>query len=263
MPSDGRLRMIAARNQTFASYLSLKLSVLRKASTSPEKSLSSLIMPCSRALFNVRNRAVPTSDCIMHDVGSSYRSMDLEVLTAKGQCHTAKFALAVRCARRQFSVDSQLQSQAASETHVALFRPSWKRKPFLIFVFQIWSRRMLIDEFRMLWLPWATHRKVWHKMEVWTATRAGWPSKRPFCAILFYASPRATKACETRLYGRNDAPGPRVIGAKLRLHQVFWSQNLAFQSQNATMRPDFSSPDSIFSNKSRHVAALLQVFVYV
>ena len=51
----------------------------------------------------------------------------------------------------------------------------------------------------MLWLPWATHRKVWHKMEVWTATRAGWPSKRPFCAILFYASPRATKACETRL----------------------------------------------------------------
>ena len=57
-----------------------------------------------------------------------------------------------------------------------------------------------IDEFRMLWLPWATHRKVWHKMEVWTATLAGWPSKRPFCAILFYASPRATKACETRLY---------------------------------------------------------------
>ena len=62
-----------------------------------------------------------------------------------------------------------------------------------------------IDEFRMLWLPWATHRKVWHKMEVWTATRAGWPSKRPFCAILFYASPRATKACETRL-SRSLAP---------------------------------------------------------
>ena len=44
--------------------------------------------------------------------------------------------------------------------------------------------------------------------------------------------------------GRNDAPGLRVLGATLRLHQVFWSQNLAFQSQNATMRPDFSSPDS-------------------
>ena len=51
----------------------------------------------------------------------------------------------------------------------------------------------------MLWLPWATHRKVWHKMAVWTATQRGWPSKLPFCAILFYASPRATKACETRL----------------------------------------------------------------
>ena len=70
-----------------------------------------------------------------------------------------------------------------------------------------------IDEFRMLWLPWATHRKVWHKMEVWTATRAGWPSKRPFCAILFYASPRATKACETRLFhqGKKDhLPPPRT-----------------------------------------------------
>ena len=59
-----------------------------------------------------------------------------------------------------------------------------------------------IDEFRMLWLPWATHRKVWHKMAVWTATQRGWPSKLPFCAILFYVSPRATKACETRLLGR-------------------------------------------------------------
>ena len=41
-----------------------------------------------------------------------------------------------------------------------------------------------IDEFRMLWLPWATHRKVWHKMEVWTATRA--PNKlnlNPFYPI--------------------------------------------------------------------------------
>ena len=39
-------------------------------------------------------------------------------------------------------------------------------------------------------------------MAVWTATQRGWPSKLPFCAILFYASPRATKACETRLYGQ-------------------------------------------------------------
>ena len=91
-----------------------------------------------------------------------------------------------RCARRQFSVDSQLQAQATGETHVALFHPSWKRKPFLIFV-----------------------------------------------------SKSGGEECSS---GRNDAPGLRVLGAKLRLHQVFWSQNLAFQSQNATMRPDFSSP---------------------
>ena len=44
--------------------------------------------------------------------------------------HTTKPA--DRCARQQFSVDSQLQAQASGETHVALFRPSWKRKPFLI-----------------------------------------------------------------------------------------------------------------------------------
>ena len=48
--------------------------------TFPEKSVSSLIMPSSRAFFNVRNRAFPTSDCRIVD-----RSMDPEVLTAKGQ----------------------------------------------------------------------------------------------------------------------------------------------------------------------------------
>ena len=80
----------------------------------------------------------------------------------------------------------KVQAQTTGETHVALFRPSWKRKPFPIFV-----------------------------------------SGREECSS-----------------GRNDAPGLRVLGAKLRLHQVFWSQNLAFQSQNATMRPDFSSPVS-------------------
>ena len=30
-----------------------------------------------------------------------------------------------------------------------------------------------IDEFRMPWLPWPTHRKVWHKMAIWTATERG------------------------------------------------------------------------------------------
>ena len=56
--------------------------------------------------------------------------------------------------------------------------------------------------------------------------------------FLFSESGREECSC-----GRNDAPGLRVLGAKLRLHQVFWSQNLAFHSQNATMHPDFSSPD--------------------
>ena len=56
--------------------------------------------------------------------------------------------------------------------------------------------------------------------------------------FLFSESGREECSC-----GRNDAPGLLVLGAKLRLHQVFWSQNLAFQSQNATMRPDFSSPE--------------------
>ena len=80
-----------------------------------------------------------------------------------------------------------------STKHVGDCPESTVRKP--------WARchTFAIDEFRMLWLPWATHRKVWHKMAVWTATQRGWPSKLPFCAILFYASPRATKACETRL----------------------------------------------------------------
>ena len=57
-----------------------------------------------------------------------------------------------------------------------------------------------IDEFLMLWLPWATRRKEWLKMAIWTATQHGWSSKHPLCAILFYASPRVTKACETCLY---------------------------------------------------------------
>ena len=68
---------------------------------------------------------------------------------------------------------------------------------YALYMYAIWDH---IDEFRMLWLPWATHRKVWHKMAVWTATCAWWLSKRPFCAILFYASPRVTIGCETRLH---------------------------------------------------------------
>ena len=74
------------------------------------------------------------------------RSMDPEVLTAKGQLpHVHDDREACRSLRTlPVLVDSQLQSQAAGETHVALLRPSWKRKPFLIYVFRIWSLRMFI-----------------------------------------------------------------------------------------------------------------------
>ena len=51
--------------------LSLRTSTCRSNSvyfhftqTFPEKSLSFPIMPCSRAFFNVRNRAFPMSDCM-------------------------------------------------------------------------------------------------------------------------------------------------------------------------------------------------------
>ena len=52
------------RAESNASYLSLKLSVLPLHAGLPWKSLSSPIMPCSRAFFNVRNRAFPMSDCM-------------------------------------------------------------------------------------------------------------------------------------------------------------------------------------------------------
>ena len=52
--------------------------------------------------------------------------------------------------------------------------------------------------------------------------------------------------------GRNDAPGLRVVGAKLRLHQYFWSQNLTFQSQKATMHPDFRALASTRMRPGNH-----------
>ena len=81
----------------------------------------------------------------------------------KGQVPHDEACSADRCARRQFSGDSQLQAAwqtlTASETHVVLFRPSWKRNPFLIFVFRIWSRRMFIWS---QWCAWSSgfRRKV-------------------------------------------------------------------------------------------------------
>ena len=117
------------------------------ASQRVKKSLSVPIMPCSRALFNVRNRALPETR--LH-VGSSIDRWIRKCQPPRASCHTTKPA--DRCARgQQLSVDSRLQSQAASETNVALFRPSWKRKPFLIFVFRIWSQRMFTRSHRCAW----------------------------------------------------------------------------------------------------------------
>ena len=69
--------------------------------------------------------------------------------------------------------------------------------------------------------------------------------RKPFL-ILFSESDR--EECSS---GHNDAPGRQVLGAiaKLRLHKIFWSQNLNLQSQNATMRPDFSSPAQILHSQ--------------
>ena len=74
-----------------------------------------------------------------------------------------------------------------------------EKKPKVFFTEKTFGILWAIDEFCKLWLPWATHRKVRHKMAVWMATQRGWLSKRPFCAILFYASPWVIKACKTRL----------------------------------------------------------------
>ena len=89
--------------------------------------------------------------------------MDPEVLTAKQGPGATWRSLQIAAHVGQFSGDSQLQAAwqtlTAGETHVALFRPSWKRNPFLIFVFRIWSRRMFIWS---QWCAWSScfRRKV-------------------------------------------------------------------------------------------------------
>ena len=57
--------------------------------------------------------------------------MDPEMLTAKGQVpYTTKAA--DRCVHVDFGRLPTAVTSSNSETHVALFRPCWKRKPFLI-----------------------------------------------------------------------------------------------------------------------------------
>ena len=107
----------AKRIQTFASYLSLKLSVLPFHADLPWKS------PCrlqSCPAQETESFWRPTA-CGIVD-----RSMDPEVLTAKGKVpHDVQRSLDWISLRTVFGrLPTQLQSQPASETHVALFRPS-------------------------------------------------------------------------------------------------------------------------------------------
>ena len=70
-----------------------------------------------------------------------HRSMDPEVPTAKGQVPHDEACRSLRTATVFVRLPTAVIT-SGSEPRVALFRPSWKRKPFLMFVFRIWSRRM-------------------------------------------------------------------------------------------------------------------------
>ena len=103
--ADGCLRMncIAARNQTFASYLSLKLSVLPLHADFPwnvlvvsnHALLKSFLQRKKQSLPNVRLHVL---------VGASTDRWIRKCWPQMARCHTTKPA--DRCARRQFSVDS-------------------------------------------------------------------------------------------------------------------------------------------------------------
>ena len=127
-------------------------------STSRRLSLKS---PCRLQLESCPAKKQSLSDVRLSECMSVRRSIDGSgSANRKGPgAKRRSLQIAAGCARRQFSVDSQLQSQPASETHVALFRPSWKRKAFLIFVFRICSRRMFIWS---QWCAWCSgfRRKV-------------------------------------------------------------------------------------------------------
>ena len=87
---------IAARNQTFASYLSLKLSFLPFHADLP--CLSSPIMLCSRA-FNVRNKVFLTSDCMLDNrkgPGATRRSLQIAA-------HVDSFRSTPNCSHNQLA----------------------------------------------------------------------------------------------------------------------------------------------------------------
>ena len=67
-PRYGCRRLLACHRCAESNFRFVAVAQTQCPSTSRrpslKKSLSSSIMPCSRALFNVRNRASPTSDCM-------------------------------------------------------------------------------------------------------------------------------------------------------------------------------------------------------
>ena len=139
--ADGCLHRHAESNFRFVPVAQTQYpSTSRKPSL--KKSLSS---PINQAMFNsfVRRKKQSLPDVRLH-VGSSIDRYASGSANRQGPATTRRSLQNARYARRLFSVDSQLQSQAARETHVVLFLPSWKRKPLLIFVFGIWSQRMFI-----------------------------------------------------------------------------------------------------------------------
>ena len=107
-------------------------------------------------------------------------------------------------------------------------------------------------------IPWATQRKVWHQMAVWTATQRWWLSKRPFCAILFFASPRVTKASETRqlpttTWNRSITTGGCVLEFMLSNGSYIQNNPRAIATVAVGDLPDF-----VWSRTPVHVIILRQ-----
>ena len=126
--------------------MSLKLNILPLHANLPWKS------PCRLQSSNVRQLCSTRKKQSLPDVRLHVGlSIDPELLTAKGQLPHDEACRSLRTST--VFCRFHLQSQAASETHVVLFRSSWKRKPFLIIVFRIWSRRMFIWS---QWCAWSS-----------------------------------------------------------------------------------------------------------
>ena len=254
------LNCIAARNQTFSSYLSLKLSVLPLHADLPWKFLVVSNHALLKSFLQHKKQSLP--NVRLHVGRIVDRSMDPEVLTANlnGQVPHDEGCRSLRTSTvfgrlptagtsnwrdSRHCLLSELETKAVSNFCIDSFHITW------------WLWKPVQLDGHLDWLHFDTYwslnnctcscMKHWHdsfrsrgiKMEsIKVAIQLHWFLWPPRYVKLVY-SESGRENCSS---GRNDEPDLRVLGAKLRLHQVFWSQNLAFKSQNATMRPDFSSP---------------------